>query len=285
MKSQCEEIYCSVCAGGKNISPVDSGLNMYKCGRCSHVFKIVPKHKQEKYQDDYFTGTHKNWFNNPNYPLFEFIYKNIVELKGKGPLRILDVGCGNCDFLKYLLEKNPGFELYGIDLIKNEYPGINSIAGDMLVEKIEKKFDVISNLNFIEHVDAPELFMNKMRDCLSPGGIIVTSTVNQSDIIYKIAGFLKKTGINSAYDRLYDNHHLQLFSFKSLGVMQKKCGLDNIVHRKHNYPLKSVDYPESSFMMSQLFKTAVLAIFSLSAAFNNGMLQTSVCREMKNGKK
>jgi len=280
MKGQCGKVYCSICREDKKIVLEDINLRLHRCSHCGHAFKILPKEEQEKYQEDYFTEAHKNWFNNPDYRSFEVIYRKILKLKGKKSLRLLDVGCGNGDFLKYL-RKNPRLELYGIDLVKNEYPGINFITGDMLEENINLKFDIICNLSVIEHVDSPGLFMKKMHDSLVPDGIIFTVTINEGGLIYGIAKLLKKNGINSAYDKLYDNHHLQFFSVKSLDFLIKKCGLNNIIQKKHNYSFKAVDYPVANFPIVQLYKIAVWIIFFLSDVFNNGILQTSICRKME----
>lgn len=279
MKGQCEKIRCSVCQEDKNIALEDIDLRLHRCGNCSHAFKFLPKEEQEKYREDYFAGTHKNWFSNPDHRYFEFIHREILKLKGKKSLRLLDVGCGNGAFLKYLVEKNSGLELYGIDLVKNQYPGINFITGDMLEKNINLKFDIICNLAVIEHVDSPRLFMKKMDESLVPGGIIFTMTINEGGVIYRIAKLLKKNGINSAYDRLYENHHLQFFSVKSLDFLIKKCGLTKIIQKKHNYYFKAVDYPVASFPVVQLYKIAVWIIFFLSSIFNNGILQTAMYKK------
>lgn len=273
------ETRCNICLKNIGVTLEDINLGLYRCNSCGHVFKDIPKERQEKYIDDYFLKTHKNWFNNPDYALFEYIHREILRLKGNKHLRVLDVGCGNGSFLKYLRGRNPQLELYGIDLINNEYPGIKFIRGDILEEDIGMKFDVIVNITVIEHIGSPHLVMKKLCDHLVPGGIIFTVTVNDSGLIFSIARLFKKLGIDSPYNRLYSDHHLQCFSIKSLKVLMEKYDLDVIMQRKHNYPIKAVDYPEGIFLTMKLYRIGVRLIFSLSAVLNNGINQTVVGRK------
>ena len=137
------KVHCSICQNSNAVIPQDSYLSLYKCCSCVHTFKDAPKEEKEQYSQDYYLETHKNWFNNANHQLFEFINKKIKKEKGKRNIRLLDVGCGNGNFLKYLKKKNSTIELYGIDLSYNQYLGINFIKGDILNDKIEMKFDII----------------------------------------------------------------------------------------------------------------------------------------------
>lgn len=272
------EIECGICQKNTGITAEDIKSGLYRCGWCRHTFMNIPEAEQEMYGEDYFSGAHKNWFNNPDYPLFEFIHREILKLPGNKRLKILDAGCGRGDLLEYLKKKNPRLELYGIDLADNEYPGITFFKGDILKSDIGIRFDVIVNLSVIEHIDSPLLFMKKLSGLSAPGGIIFTVTVNNDGMIFGIARLLKKIGIYSAYNRLYDKQHLQYFSVNSLAALMREYGLGIITQKKRNYPVRAVDYPAANFFVTGLYKTAIRIIFSLSTALDNGMLQLVVCR-------
>ena len=68
---------------------------------------------EEDYSDEYFIVTHKNWFENPNFKLFE-VLSSIID-NDDSSLKVMDVGCGNLDFLKFLREKYSKIDLNGID--------------------------------------------------------------------------------------------------------------------------------------------------------------------------
>ncbi|MFC1576469.1 methyltransferase domain-containing protein [Candidatus Omnitrophota bacterium] len=114
------KVKCSVCNSDEKVILEDKPLSLYRCGACRHVFKDLPEKFEETYDEDYYLDEHKNWFANPDYPLFDFIEKEISKIKKPGPTKVLDVGCGKGDFLKYLKDKNPALELYGIDLTSND---------------------------------------------------------------------------------------------------------------------------------------------------------------------
>ncbi len=264
---------CSICyrQTGRQI---DRQNNLHMCLSCSHTFKNIPNEKQERYLEDYFIENHKNWFSYPNYRLFKFIYKEIANHIGNRRLNLLDIGCGKGDFLRYLKETDSNVELYGIDLAQNQCPGIHFISGDIYNTSLKMKFDVVCALGVIEHVDSPHLFVQKIKNFLLPGGLVFIMTIDNESLIFKTARFLKKIGISSAYDRLYDTHHLQFFTKRSLKTLMELNDFETIFAKNHNYPLRAVDLPKTTLLMKKLYLCAVGLIFILSSVFGNGILQT-----------
>jgi len=274
---------CTVCGYTIDPSPEDTALRLYRCRNCGHVFKNLPKEKQERYERGYFIEEHKNWFVNPDYPLFDHIYRQMRRLKGPGKIRVLDVGCGNGAFLKYLRSLDKDLELYGIDLIDNESPGITFIKGDIMDCLRDVKYDVVTNLAVIEHVESPRNFMAKMLEILLPDGVLFTVTDNDDSMMYQAARIMKKAGFGEGYNRLYATHHLQCFSNRSLRELVMNCGFDIIDHRNHNHPVEAVDYPKAGVVKTALFILATRTIFMVSGLLGNGMLQIAICRKRKGG--
>ncbi len=271
-------VECPICYNSSKTILKESRLNLYRCNSCLHTFTVIPKRK-EKYNDDYFLKTHKNWFNNPNYRLFDFIYRKLLKLLGNEQIQLLDVGCGKGDFLKYIAAKNSTAKLFGIDLTYNQHPRIHFIKGDFLKEKIETKFNVICNLAVIEHVDNPHLFVQKLNNLLQFGRFLFITTIDSNSLIYRIAELLNKVGMHTAHDRLYSFHHLQHYTNQSLKTLMQMNGFDVLLQKNHNYPMKAVDVPESNFLIEKTYKLLVWLIFLLSVPFKWGMLQTIVCRK------
>lgn len=274
---------CTVCHSD-NVFLINNHLSVYGCNSCSHQFSLIPKEKQEKYDDDYFLNTHKNWMSNPNLKLFDFIYRKIGKLLNKESIKLLDVGCGNGDFLKYLASKDPSLDLFGIDLAENKHPRITFVkkdfVNDQLSEIKDSKFDIICGLAVVEHVEDPHLFVQKINSFLRPDGLVFLMTINSDSLIYKIARILNRIGFKSAFNRLYSAHHLQHYTRKSLIKLMLMHDFDILLKISHNYSLKAVDVPGKN-LANVFYKVFVAIIFLISSLFKNQICQTIVCRKNK----
>lgn len=270
---------CPIC-NAKKISRISDRQQLYQCNDCSHRFTIIDKDKQEQYSDDYFDKGHKNWFENPNYSLFNFIYGEITKFAKGKEIDLLDVGCGKGDFLKFIADKkNSGIKLVGIDLTSNVDSRIEFIKGDFLEYRFSRKFDVICCLAVVEHIHNPNVFVTKLYKLLKPGGMLCVMTINSNSLIHKIARFLNLVGVYSAYDRLYSVHHVQHYTDKSLCKLMENNKFKVVVQKIHNYPLKAVDLPRSNFIIENLYKLVVAVIFMISENTGSGILQTVVCKK------
>ena len=127
--------------------------------------------------------------------------KFILNLIGKSikSLNILDIGCGGgilCEPLARL-----GANVTGIDenkkaiLVAREHAKkmnlkINYKLGNITDINFQKKFDVITCMEVLEHVDSVDLLIKKSRESLINGGFFVGSTINQTITSYLTAIFL-----------------------------------------------------------------------------------------------
>ena len=126
--------------------------------------------------------------------------KFILNLIGKSikALNILDIGCGGgilCEPLARL-----GANVTGIDenkkaiLVAREHAKkmnlkINYKLGNITDINFQKKFDVITCMEVLEHVDSVDLLIKKSRESLINGGFFVGSTINQTITSYLTAIF------------------------------------------------------------------------------------------------
>jgi len=269
---------CPVC-GYTPLNIYDMTLKIIRCPICTHVF-TYGQETSNLYSHDYYSLTHKKWFNNPNTQLFKFICQ---EIKHKGAsFKLLDVGCGNGDFLMYAQKEYPHAHLTGIDFKTNTADGIEYISGDFMDTKIDTKFDVIVSLAVIEHLSNPREFMSKITDTLNDNGVLIITTVNNNSLCYIVARVLNRIGFGTAYKRLYNKHHLQHYTNESLCRLIKSYKRVVILKQiNHNYSLNSVDVPAVNIL--RLFYLCMIGVmFIISGLFNAGILQTVVCR--KNGR-
>lgn len=253
-------------------------LRLFRCRGCSHAFTVLPKESQETYDDAYFREVHRNWFEHPNLGLFDRVLEEASRRLDGRPLRILDVGCGKGDFLRRAAATRPGSVLVGIDLVENEHPGIRFVRGDIYEAAIPERFNLITNFAVIEHVDDPRRYVAKLHELLEPGGFLVTMTINDGSLIYRIGRVLERIGVRVVHDRVYDPHHLQHYTSRSLRALLEGVGLETVAHRRHNYPIQAVDVPPSPPLLEGVFRAAVAVLFFVSGPIGLGISQTVVSR-------
>ena len=230
-------------------------IYIYSCKNCNHRVSFFKKKNKarDEYNENYYIEKHKNWFENPNYSLFNFILHFVKKNNIKN---ILDLGCGKGDFLKYMNLKSK-LKLTGIDITKNKnLKSIKFIKGDLHKYTFNEKFDLIVNLAVIEHIDDVNKFVAKINSLLNKNGHTIIMTVNQNSLIYKISRFLYSININEPFIRLYDKHHLNHFSNKSLLYLLKKHKFEIIGKYFQNHNLNSVDFNKANFVKTLIFQSS-----------------------------
>ncbi len=129
---------------------------------------------------DSFAREHNLEFN----PLKWFEYSYAILYSGhRHRGKVLDVGSAKSVFPYYLAAK--GYDVTTIDIADSEYRtqigrkfGVKCITGDLRVfhPELEGKFDLITNLSVIEHIDEDTEAVLNLAKYLKPGGIMVIST-------------------------------------------------------------------------------------------------------------
>ena len=164
---------------------------------------------------EFFEGIWSDFFNN-----FTEINKN---LKKGGAL--LDIGCGMGLAMKFFKKK--GLNTYGFDPSEKavEYCKKNGLevihAGLEGIDVFKnKKFDVITLFNVLEHLPDPKKTINEIRDVLSQKGILMIDVPNEFNHFQIAANEkfkLDKWWVNAPC-------HLNYFSKDSLVNLLKSCG-------------------------------------------------------------
>lgn len=114
-------------------------------------------------------------------------------------LRILDVGCGGgllCEPMARL-----GATVVGIDAAERNisiaklHAGQSGLAIDYRATTAEalaaagEQFDVVLNMEVVEHVDNVPLYMKSCADLVRPGGLLFTATINRTFRALALAKF------------------------------------------------------------------------------------------------
>ena len=101
--------------------------------------------------------------------------------------KLLDIGCGTGNLLA--AARQAGYEVTGIELDRNaahfakERLGLQNILPLTISEFAEQhageRFDVVTFFEVLEHQAAPVEFLQKVKACVRPGGVIALSVPNR----------------------------------------------------------------------------------------------------------
>lgn len=268
---------CPVCGAHAHFENKHPETDLYRCGTCSHCFsRNYSASDEEVYDDDYFYETHRNWFENPNLPLFDWI---VQALRQAGPLKsVCDVGCGKGALLRYFARQDSEVELVGIDLTDNDPdPRITYIQADFLATQFDRTFDVVCSNNVIEHIPDCQTHVAALRDLCNADGRVVIMTINESSLVYLVARLLNRIGMSSAFQRLYSVHHKHHFSVRSLEALMEKNGMSVSIRRTHNLPMRSMDIPGATAVHRAVNKVILMGLFAMSHVVGGPLSQTIIC--------
>ncbi len=104
---------------------------------------------------------------------------------------VLDVGCFDGALLSSLGE---GFQLFGIEASKDAKKICKDCGIEIIADNAEallssdRKYDVICAVDVIEHLIHPHLFIKDVVARLNPNGIVIISTGNASNGLWKLFG-------------------------------------------------------------------------------------------------
>ena len=271
---------CEICKNKLTKFEKISEVNLMKCKICEHTItdiKVDSKYYKQTYSDHYVDERGKNWMNNPNIELFQKIYDFIKE-KNKG--RIIDLGCGVGLFCKFLINKNKNLDITGVDLIKNKkFKNIKFINKEFFKYETIKKYKFIISIAVIEHVPNVKKYFDYLKKISSKNSYFIVLTINTNSILYFIANFLFKIGIKTPFIRLYDTHHLNHFSKKSLNKFIYKNKFKIVRRIDTPISMKQIDYPYSNVFTKYFLYTALYIILKIEKIFNMSWLQTVIFKK------
>ena len=121
-------------------------------------------------------------------------YENIMQRKCKS---ILEVGCGPGTFFEQAKNKSikwEGLEInpFWIDFGKNNQIPISNKK----INRLNKKYDLITAHQVLEHVEEPRLFLKSIYERLNPGGIVHFELPNN----FSFTSSIRKISPNFSYD-------------------------------------------------------------------------------------
>lgn len=143
--------------------------------------------------------------------------------------RLLDVGCGNGEFLH--CASALGWDAEGIDLDSRAIAAASSIGcrawkGDLDDSRLmQGSYEQITMSHVIEHVASPRVQLHRCFDLLAPGGRLWLETPNVDSLGHSIFG--------AAWRGLEPPRHLVLFNREALTATLKDAGFERIQFKAH----------------------------------------------------
>ena len=169
-------------------------------------------------------------------------YQNINRLrKSKLVGKVLDIGCGKCEFISFFKKK--GWEVTGIE--QSEYSLNNkSIKNSVLIGnaneiikrliKQNKKYDLISLNNVLEHLLDPVIIINHIKKLLKKNGILSINIPNDESLFQKF--LIKNKIVKRNYWVAYPDH-INYFNIKSFEYFINQLDL-KVVDSISDFPIE-----------------------------------------------
>ena len=189
---------CPNCKKKKNNTLfIKDFFNYRKCSNCSLIYvspilkekNIIQLYKNSSYSNSWgkiLSNKIEYKFNQKKFDNLLLDIKRITQVKGKA----LDVGCAVGQFLDTL--KKDGWDTYGIELNDQERRASQKKKHVVYDKKIElnylpeKKFDLVSILEVLEHVYSPTHVIKSINKVLKKDGLLVVIVPNVGSLAANI---------------------------------------------------------------------------------------------------
>ena len=242
---------CTLCnsSESKKIFIKDEILYL-KCNNCSFVFSSPVENCNFQEDIEKFEEVYMQYFNHSisDYKNFSSLLSWIKSITTVCEKKILDVGCGSGKFVQYLDQEKidifglePSAALYNQFLSKN-IKFVNSSIKEF-ASKSSVKYDIITLLDVLEHVDFPSVFIDDIIRLQPSGGILVIEIPLYGSLPCIIFG--KKW-------HFFNKYHLSYFS---------KERLFKLLHEK-GYQLVKYSYRGKYFSLGYILKYILFFFFN-----------------------
>jgi len=219
------------------------GIEIHRCRHCEHGFALFSQHYEEPKIQEMYSLEFSGYRNDPYYQnaIREEIRTNILPLVTP-PARVLDIGCGNGEFL--LAAQEAGYTVLGYDVSQAalticESRGLPVQGGDLMQVSSAGSFDIITLWNVIIYLSEPRRTLQQAYHLLRPVGLLVlrTSILNRREMrVVRVCPRL-------AFPILQIPSQLHFFSESSLEQLLGRCGFQQVQRlpsrRLHSQPRRT----------------------------------------------
>lgn len=144
------------------------------------------------------------------------------------PASVLDIGCGEGAFLRFIGERFPSAKCVGIELEPDRArramaacPAADIRVGDALehARGLDGRFDLITLWDVFEHVTSPADTLRALSDHLTADGVIFIQTIHERSIVPALGRLSYRMTLGRlrfAARRTHDAHHLVFYTKEGL---------------------------------------------------------------------
>ena len=222
---------CPIC-GSNNTKDlfIKWGFAHAVCGKCEHIFvrnqlneKILMKLYDKSLADIF--QTERRLANSPLKKYWDKVYTKYSKLYVNKNIKILDVGCGDGQFIKIVKKKFKNENIFGSEFsihtkeLLTKLLGKNFFYKSNLEQIREKKFkfNLITFWGVLEHLKNPLETIKCSKKILDQNGKILILIPNIKSRAFKILGVSTPT--------INPREHLQFFTENSMKYLAKNSGL------------------------------------------------------------
>jgi len=175
---------CPACNEGARESAIEryGRYELIGCGACGLQFWEPREMPDARWYEQMYGGRDENLL--PLEPGHKyFLADPLAPRNGE----LLDIGCGTGNFLA--AARDAGYSVTGIELDRNaarfakERLGLQRVLAltisEFAEQRAEERFDVVTFFEVLEHQAAPLEFLQKVKACVRPGGVIALSVPNR----------------------------------------------------------------------------------------------------------
>lgn len=173
-----------------DLRPWAQGVEVFQCRECGYIFKRPKKRDLNKIYQNYelFEDTDEQdqaifiqGRLKPRTKILVETLASVARLPVSG--KFLDVGCNKGFLIREFSRSFTGWTVFGHEVSNYYEKYIERIprAGDFYtgdVAKIKNKFDLISMIHTLEHIENPQKFLEKVRKLLTPKGLLLIQVPN-----------------------------------------------------------------------------------------------------------
>lgn len=205
------------------------GFTFVKCNECETVF-VNPRPTKEMLLEHYATSLNTQFWKKNVYPqsrkartvhLVLPRVKKILELcdKYNVPMcSIMDVGAGAGIFCEQVVKTRKFQEVIAVEPnLKKDKKGVTAIC-DFIENISERKVNVVTNFESIEHMFSPKEYINSISKMLAKGGLLFLTTPN-------IKGFDLNV-LKDKSDSTMAPGHINYFHPKSISRLLENYGFE-----------------------------------------------------------
>lgn len=231
-----EKIICPICNSSRNkFYYQKNNCTLYRCLDCRLVFVFpIPDNLCDIYKQEYFQGAKiSKKFGYVNYekdkePSKEMFIHYLNKLARMTEGRdIFDIGTATGYFLDLAKQRGwytTGSEIssYAANIARQK--GRNIFLGDLENFKAEKKFDVVTMWDVLEHLENPHKYIKIINRLLKKEGLLVINTIDKGSLWAKLWG--------KHWLLIIPPEHLFYYSKKNLNILLSQNGFEVLEIKK-----------------------------------------------------